>query len=453
MITYQDFEKVMDSEEGKMNFVLAAITNYKTTDQYKTACIAYDYDRRRNRTINEYQKLLYTIEGKAVPDNWSANFKMGSGFFQRFVVQENQFLLGNGVSWTKDDTKDRLGIDFEEKLSEAGHEALVCGVSYGFWNHDRMDVFNAREYMPLPDEEDGSMKAGIRFWQIDKTKPLRATLYELDGYTEYIYGRRDNSAGEILQQKKSYTQIVKVSEVDGEEIYDGENYPTFPIVPCWANRYHQSELVGIREQIDCYDLIKSGFANTVDDASIIYWLIQGAGGMDDIDMASFIERIRTVHAASMGDGQTAEPHTIEPPYASREALLDRLRSDLYEDAMALDLKEIGGGNQTATAIRAAYENLNEKVDGYEDCIKLFMRDILATAQIDDTPTFTRSILVNKNEDVQTVLQAAQYLDDEYVTRKLLTILGDADQADEILSRMDADEYGRMQEPGGVTPDE
>ena len=44
-------------------------------------------------------------------------------------------------------------------------------------------------------------------------------------------------------------------------------------------------------------------------------------------MVKFVERIKTVHAAAMGDGQTAEAHSVEMPYASREALLERLRND------------------------------------------------------------------------------------------------------------------------------
>ena len=37
-----------------------------------------------------------------------------------------------------------------------------------------------------------------------------------------------------------------------------------------------------------------------------------------------------------------------------------------------------------------------------------------------------------------VLQCAEYLDDEYVTTKILTLLGDADKAQEVLKRKDAE---------------
>lgn len=60
-------------------------------------------------------------------------------------------------------------------------------------------------------------------------KPLRATLYELDGYTEYLKPKSDDMA--ILKPKRAYKLKLRTSEADGTEIYDGENYPGFPIIP------------------------------------------------------------------------------------------------------------------------------------------------------------------------------------------------------------------------------
>lgn len=119
--------------------------------------------------------------------------------------------------------------------------------------------------------------------------------------------------------------------------------------------------------------------------------------------------------------------------------MGKLREDLYDDAMALDTKNIANGAVTATQIKAAYEPLNSKTDQYEYCVREFIKGILEIAGIDDTPSFTRSMIVNNQEEVQLVIQSAAYLDEEYVTRKILTLLGDGDMADEVLRRRDFDE--------------
>lgn len=442
MLTYQDLKEVGMDENSRQLFVHNVISNHKNTGLYKTAVIADEYYRKKNRTIRMYQKLLYTITGKAVPDNYSANWKVASGFFNRFVLQEVQHLLGNGVSWDDESTKDKLGKDFDTRLQELGKYACVGGVAFGFFNLDHLEAFKVTEFAPLYDEEDGGLKAGVRFWQVSDDKPLRATLYELDGYTDYLWSK---DGGRVLHEKRPYILNIRSSEIDGTEIYDGENYPSFPIVPLWGNPEHQSELVGLREGIDCYDMIKSGFANDLDDISQIYWTIQNAGGMDDIDLAKFVERMKTLKAATVDDsGAKAESHTVEVPYASREALLNRIERDLYRDAMALDVQNIASGAATATQILAAYEPLDSKCDDFEFCVNDFLNGILELAGIEnENPSFTRSRVVNVQEGIQTLISAATYLESEYVTRKILALLGDGDKADEMLREMDEEALERL----------
>lgn len=446
MKTYQDLLAVGENEKDRKDFVRALINEHKSSTDYRIAKEAYEYFCHRNVTINEYRKLLYTVTGEAIPDNYSANFKMACRHFHRFLVQEVQYLLGNGCSWGDESTEDRLGTDrksFDSQLKKAAKAALWGKVAFGFYDKDHIEVFDYLEFVPLYDEMDGSLKAGVRYWQIDTGKPMKATLYELDGFTKYVYDPDDESTAQD-EQKRGYIQSVASTEADGEEIYDEQNYPTFPIVPLWANDEHQSEIVGLREQIDCYDLIKSGFANTVDEASFVYWTIQNAGGMTDVDLAKFVKRMKTIKAAAVSDdGASAESHTQDVPYASREALLDRLEKDMYKDAMALDTERIASGAVTATQIKAAYEDLNSKCDDFEYQVIEFVQGIMAIAGIEDEVSFTRSQLINQTEMISVLIQSGTYLPQEYVTRKILDILGDGDQAEDVLSEIYETDMNRM----------
>lgn len=418
MRTYQDFLEVAEkSDRDRMEFVLAAINDHKNSDLYQQAKIAREYDEHRNVTIITVQKLLYTLSGKAIPDNYSANYKLRSAFFPIFMRQETQYLLSNGVILKNAENKKRLGKKFDNQIQDLARSALVGGVAYGFWNLDHLEVFTALEFVPLLDEENGSLRAGIRFWQVAANKPLRATLYEPDGFTQFI--RRSGKEMEILAPKRGYVSVEASSEADGTEILEYQNYPGFPIIPMYGNRARQSELVGQREAIDCYDLIKSGFADTVDDASIIYWTISNAGGMDEIDMARFKETMRRIGVGLVDDdGAKAEAHTLTIPVEAREALLSRLSDDLYRDFQMLDTTKIQGGQKTATEITAAYQQMDNKVDEFEYCVGDFLYQLFALIGIDDDPTFTRSKIVNQLEQTQMVLLAASYLDDETILSKL-----------------------------------
>lgn len=440
MKTYQDFLEVAEkSDRDRMEFVLAAINDHKNSDLYQQAKIAREYDEHRNVTIITVQKLLYTLSGNAIPDNYSANYKLRSAFFPIFMRQETQYLLSNGVILKNAENKKRLGKKFDNQIQDLARSALVGGVAYGFWNLDHLEVFTALEFVPLLDEENGSLRAGIRFWQVAANKPLRATLYEPDGFTQFI--RRSGKEMEILAPKRGYISVEASSEVDGTEILEYQNYPGFPIIPMYGNRARQSELVGQREAIDCYDLIKSGFADTVDDASIIYWTISNAGGMDEIDMARFKETMRRIGVGLVDDdGAKAEAHTLTIPVEAREALLSRLSDDLYRDFQMLDTTKIQGGQKTATEITAAYQQMDNKVDEFEYCVGDFLYQLFALIGIDDEPTFTRSKIVNQLEQTQMVLLAAGYLDDETILSKLPWLT--QEEIANILKRKSAEELDR-----------
>lgn len=451
MKTYQDFLEVAEkSDRERMEFVLSAINNHKDSDLYKQAVIAKEYDAHRNVTIANFQKLLYTLNGKVIPDNYSPNYKLRSNFFANFVTQETQYLLGNGVTLKKEENKAKLGAGFDTRLQEAAHDALVGGVSYGFWNLDHLEVFDVTEFVPLLDEENGTLRSGIRFWQVCTSKPLRATLFEPDGFTQYI--RRSGEEMMILEPKRGYVAVEATSEIDGTELLAYQNYPCFPIIPMYGNRAKQSELVGQREAIDCYDLIKSGFANTVDDASVIYWTISNAGGMDEIDMARFKESMRRIGVGLVDDdGAKAEAHTITIPVEAREALLSRISDDLYRDFQMLDVTKLQGGQKTATEINAAYQPMDNKVDQFEYCVIDFLQALFKIVGIEDEPSFTRSKVTNQLEQTQMVLLAANYLDDETILNKLPWLT--QEEVAEILKRKAAEDIERSFEPPEMVNDE
>lgn len=434
MLTYQDFLRAGNKE----NFIIELISEHKTSKQYHVAVDAENYNRQQNTTIMKYQKFLYKLTGQKIVDTISPNYKMASNYLNRFITQLNQYLLGNGATFTDETTKEKLGVDFDTQLQKAGRSALIEGVSFGFWDFDKLRVFKLIEFAPLYDEENGSLRAGARFWQLDNDKPMRITFYEEDGYTEYIY--KIGEEIEVIKPKTTYKQIVKYTAISGEEIYQGENYPNFPIVPFYANPERQSELVGIREQIDAYDLIKSGFANDLD-GHMLYWILENAGGMDDPDIARLIERMKTLGAVISDEDAQVKMQQLDIPYESRIAYLDHLEEDLYKDFGALKVDIISSSATTATQINAAYLPLDCKTDQYEyECIE-FVRNILKLQGIEDIPQFKRNKIANQSEATTMILQASNYLDDETVLKHLPFL--SPDEIETILKNKEKEEAERF----------
>ena len=448
--TYNDLLDIGENEKQRMEFVLSAIREHKGSDLYKTAYDAELYYKHQNPTIMRFQKWIYNMYGQKVPDIWSPNNKIASNWYNYFTTQAVSYLLGNGVTFKNESNKDKLGKDFDKKVQDIATHAKNGGVAFGFWNYDHLEVFPVSDgdghpgFVPLYDEDDGGLKAGIRFWQIDDQKPLRATLYELDGYTDYIKRKGEDVA--ILHNKRAYTQIVKKNDIEGETILDGAPPAGFPIVPLW-NVNRQSDIVGNRGTIDAYDLMVSGLINNVSDGEFIYWILKNCGGMNEMDDAKFIEQLKLTRVAHADgdDGASVEAHNVNVEFQATAEALDRLTNQLYADFMALKVQDVSAGSVTATQIQAAYEPINQKTDQFEYCVTEFINGILALAGIEDEPTYTRSQMSNQSETLEMVLQAAEYLDDEYVTTKILTLLGDADKAQEVLKRKDAEAADRYKQ--------
>lgn len=462
MRTFQDFEKASRTGD-KEGFISSAIAEHILSPVYQTARDADLYDKQRNRTINEYVRMLFTLTGSPVEDFTASNNKIPSNFFHRLNTQRCVYLLGNGVSFTNteerkngdgttttvDLTKERLGPKFDSDLKDAGYKALIHGVTFCFWGEDRMYVFPVTQFVPLWDEKEGTLRAGIRFWRLAPDKPMVVVLYEEDGYTKYETGSDGDDAFRVVEEKKKYRTLYQTTDADdSEEVIGEENYSALPIVPFWGSSLHQSTLVGMREAIDSYDLIRSGFANDLSDCAQIYWIVKNYGGMNDADLSRFRDRLKTLHVAVVDsdDESSVTPYTQEIPYQARKQYLDDLRSGIYEDFGGLDVHAVAAG-ATNDHIDAAYQPLDEEADDFEYQVIECVQQILALIGIEDTPIFKRNRISNQREQTEMVLSAAQYLDETTVLNKLPFI--SPDEVQQILMRKDIEDKERMTSGTGM----
>lgn len=442
--TYQDLVALGENEKARMEFVQALVNEHTGSDAYKIAAAAEAYYAKRNLTIEKFQKFLYTAAGQKYLDLFSANYKLKTLFFRRFVIQQVQYVLSNGVNFDKDDTKGRLGKTFDSQLQTLAKKAMVDGVAFGFWNNDHVEVFpfadtpNEPGFAPLYDADTGALMAGVRYWSLSDSQTKRYTLYELDGYTEYILSKGEDMT--IQTPKTNYVLTVSINAL-GETVESGSNYPGFPIIPMYANDLKQSELIGVRESIDCYDFVKSGLANAIDDTSAVYWILKNSGGMDDADISQFLDRLRTVRAAAVDEEGDVEAHTLDVPYEARQTMLTILRNDLYEDFQLVDMDKIMSGNITATAIRMGYQNQDDKCGDFEYYIRDFIARLFALLNIDDEPNFKWNRIANQTEETQMVLLAASYLDTKAVLDHLPWLT--PEEADAIMERRAAEDLDRL----------
>lgn len=463
LLTYQDF--VDAGEENREAFALEAIRRHMASDAYRIAVDADLYDAQQNPTINKYVQQIFDITGSKLVDFTASNNKIACNFFHRLNTQRVMYSLGNGVSFIdtseagqKDTTKERLGKHFDHDMQMLAYKALMHGVSFAFWNIDRMCIFPLTEFVPLWDEQTGTLRAGIRFWRLDPTRPMQVVLYEEDGWSRFQTVQSTNGSHAerlvMTSEKRAYITHFVYTKADMDpQVIAAENYSALPVVPMWGSKLHQSTLIGMREAIDSYDLIRSGFANDLQDCAQIYWMIANAGGMNDQDMQRFLDRLKINHVALVDseDGGSAQGFTQEIPYEARKEYLNMIRSGIYEDFGALDVHTVAAG-ATNDHIDAAYQPMDEEASDFEYQVSEFVQQLLALMGIDDQPVFKRTRISNQLEQVQMIVAEADYLDRETILRKLPNV--SADEVLGILDRLDAQEQDMTEiTPRAIVTDE
>lgn len=442
MVTYQDFIEDVNANGYKVA-ITNAVNDWKSGTIYTNAVVADLYDKQQNPTLKQINALKTKMSQQTYGGMVTADIKseISSNFFHRLNTQRNTYLLGNGLTFPVDTVKDKLGADFDTQMKKAGYYALIHGVTFGFWN-GKLNIFEATEFCPLWSEETGVLMAGIRFWQVDSTKPTFFTLYETDGYIDF---KLDGAEWNEIKPKASYIVTMRYTEAEGASVADEHNYSALPIIPFWGSNLKQSTLVGLRSLIDAYDVVNSGFADDLNEMQEIFWILQNYGGMTQGDLTKFFRRLKWFKVAEMdgSDDGKITPYRQEVPYQSRQVFLDSIRKQIYEGFGAFDVHTVSAG-ATNDHIEAAYQPIDEEADDFEYRVIQFVQSLgalIGIASEDCTPQFKRNRISNQKEQVEMVIMEAPYFDTETVLKKFPNVT--PDEIEEIMKRKTAEDIDRF----------
>ena len=446
-VTYQEFMAADD----RPAMLIKVIDSFRGSAEFVRALEADRYFRGETDVM---KKLIATIdcthdaEGKAKAVNKELiGNRISSNFFGRFVIQQNQHLLNDGMQLDSDEEKRKLGTGFDTILQETGENALIQGVCYGFWNFDHLEMIKLAKnpdsgFCALLDEETGDIRAGIQFWRIKHDRPMYVRVFEEDGVSCYT---RDKNGCVLTKDKTSYVALKVTSAAYGTETVGGRNYGALPIIPLLANPQGISELTqSLKSKIDLYDTFLSDFRDNLERTNDVYWVINNFGGTSDeiVEMLAEIRRIKATYtAATDGAGSpqaTAEPHTIEVPYQARQTALDILRKEMYDDYCALNMSALTGGSLTNVAIEVATTAMDEKSNRYEWRVFEFCQRLLALVGIKtERIKFKRQTIANRSEVVTDIYAMRQDIT-RRMALKLNPYIDDA-EIEQLLIDMDAED--------------
>lgn len=446
MLTYQDLTALGENEKKRADFLLQAIAEHESSEKFKIGQVAAEFYAGNDPILEKVEKLVFDLEGTAHKNIFAPNHKIKTNYYQIFVMQMISYSLGNGIAFDDEKIKDALGIKFDHDVMQWLQYAINDGEAYAYVTENKITPMSigsdksAPVFIPFIDEETGAVRAGLKYWQLNSDKPLRITLYEPEGVTEYKqpYGEEMT----VISPREPYKGTVTTFEVY-DDIINAETVEGIPIVKLsFIN--NQSYIANRVNTLSAYNALLSKLVNNSSEADLIYWVLKNCGGMDEIDDSAFLMKLIQTHTAHLDDGQEAEPKQLVAPHEGIVTSLEILRKHLFYDFAAVDFERMSGGNITTSEIKQAYENMNLKADKVEMLLTDALADALKLMGYEGaTFHFTRPKNINESEAIQNALAVANYMGEEETTRSICEIQGKIDSFPEIQEKKLAEMQERI----------
>ena len=219
-----------------------------------------------------------------------------------------------------------------------------------------------------------------------------------------------------------------------------------------------SGLKAVKALIDDYDLMACGLSNNLQDIGEGLYVVKGFQGADLDEM---IQNIRVKKHIGLNTNGDVDIKTIDIPYEARKVKLELDEKNIYRFGMGFNSAQLGDGNITNIVIKSRYALLDLKCNKLEIRLKQFLRQLLKVVlaeineefesdyQMKDVKiVFEREVMTNaqdnaqieltdaqkQNQQINTLMVAANLLDDETVLKAICEIL-DIDY-DEVKARLD-----------------
>lgn len=384
--------------------VIKELINEFTMSEIKKKMLEGERYFRDQNDILEKDLRTYTIfdqntkqKVKKVNENKSDEH-LPHGFYWKQVNQKKTYICGKPITITyniptdgnKDETTKKaekkitnmvwntLGFNFEKLIKNRVKEASNKGRAWLHPNYRNgklvFEKYPSEECIPIYDNETQTYLIG--FLHFYKIQDLTVEPVEKRTYVEYWDEREVRY---YIETKVNDTTIYleDVTRPRPEchwyrEIYDNalnnlkriekHSWGKVPFIEIENNEEKMTDLEPIKPLIDAYDLINSGFVNTIEDLKEIIWLINGYGAED---LLALIENLRINGVARTNDtAGKIDAKLLDIPYEARQALLKGLKELIYEFGRAVDTsnKDLIGQAPSGVSLEFLYTDLDMKAD-------------------------------------------------------------------------------------------
>lgn len=308
----------------------------------------------------------------------NADNRVPSNFYKLQVNQKAAYaftappIFDTGNDTANKVIKESLGDAFAKKCKSLCVQAANNAVGWiHYWKSSegifKYAVIDSRQILPVWTKAlEKELYAVLRLYSdIEESTGEEYIIYEIWTNQECAsYRKKKTEKLEEIEQYNQFT-IVDIDTMQEEQtnVYP-HGFQEVPFVFFNNNDEMQNDLKDIKELIDSYDKIYSGFVNDLEDIQQIIFILTNYGGEEDnaLELLKKIKRQKLVQVESDGaeDKSGVSTLSIEIPVEARKEMLITTRKAIFEQGMAIDPDPQNFGNSSGVALSYLYSLLELK---------------------------------------------------------------------------------------------
>lgn len=409
------------------------------TGFYNKAHVAERYYRKDNDILHLKKNK---DAGEAENPLRNSDNRIPSNFYKLQVNQKAAYAFTSPPQFdTGDDRineliKLTLGDAWAKKCKTLCVQAANASVGWvHYWkdadNRFRYAVVDSKEVVPVwtRDLEKELLAAMRRYPEIDDANGYEYVVYEFWSDTEcQVFRRRvDYTLDGGLESYMRYSVLdidTGMAELTDTYRHDlGE----VPFIFFNNNDEMQNDLADIKELIDAYDKVFSGFLNDLEDIQELIFILTNYGGEADnaISVLQEMKQKKIIQVDSEGadDRSGVSTLAIEIPVEARKEMLLITRKAIFEQGMAIDPDPQNFGNSSGVALKYLYSLLELKTGMMETEFKISFNHLIRAilkfhglSADNIVQTWTRTAVDNDTELAEIAQKSKGVISDETIIR-------------------------------------
>ena len=199
-----------------------------------------------------------------------------------------------------------------------------------------------------------------------------------------------------------------------------------PFIPFKNNEIETNDLKPIKDLVDVYDKVFSGFVNDTDDVQEVIFVLTNYGGQDKQEFLEDLKRYKMIKMDNdgMGDQSGVTTIAIDIPTEARNLILERTKKQIFISGQGVNPETDKLGNSSGVALKFLYSLLELKAgnmetqfrSGYATLVKMILKHLGLSDKLKIKQTWTRNSINNDTEMAQVVSTLATITSRENVAK-------------------------------------